>query len=222
MRFFALIFLILSCSVELNAQAEYTIDNELEKNNNVLAENLIQNLSVSRDSLVLENDRLFSKVEFYNDTFRKAFYFKPAVKVGMISLNELPLGSYTVMFYQSDMTIVFRINRKAKFENTMEALATEMSSEDLANDNTIDIASTTNGPVIFDDEQTKLTRKSKKDKLNADYQKKNFSGQALNKTLFLEEEGMYPYDLTNTKRDHVQTREDYRRTHLRPNGKPYD
>ena len=225
MRVLFIIYLIFCCNFKIVAQGSN--NNKLEKNINVLAENLVQNLTVSRDSLVLKNDKLFSKVHFYKDNFEKTFYFKPAVTEGKISLQELPLGSYSVMFYQTDKIIVFRVNRNSKFENTIESVAgSELTTDisltaDLPPLNT-DLASTDGGPVLFDDGQNRKQAVRKRTNLDDKNKNKKFSSATVNKNLILTEDGMYPYDLSNTKRDHVQTREDYRNTHLRPNGKPYD
>lgn len=233
MRLLVLLVVLCCCSAKGIAQKEVTY-NELEKNVNTLAEGLKQDLSVSRDSLVLKNDKLFSKIDFFNENFQKTFYFKPAVTEGKISLQELPLGSYSVMFYQTDKIIVFRINRKSKFENTIQALASTMdaeSSDELSNEvslksdipNNVDMAFASNGPSIIDDSEGNKDRSVKRNgNVESDYSKSNVRFNSKAKSTYLEEEGMYSYNLSNLKRDHVQTREEYRSTHLRPNGKPYD
>ena len=227
MRGVIIICLFFCCNTISIAQG--AIDNELEKNINVLAKNLKQNLTVSRDSLVLKNDKLFSKIHFYNKDFEKTFYFKPAVTEGKIPLEELPLGSYSVMFYQTDKIIVFRVNRTSKFENTMESMdGSEVGTENLLTADipplvNSDLASTDTGPALLDDDAQKRAQViRKRNNLYDNNKNKKFNSSSTKKNLLLTEDGMYPYDLSNTKRDHVQTREEYRRTHLRPNGKPYD
>lgn len=259
MRYTVLILFFLSLNLSVNAQVD--ADNLLEKNYNVLAENLIQDLSVSRDSLVLKNDKLFSKVHFFNENFEKTFYFKPAVTKGMISLQQLPLGSYSVMFYQTDKIIVFRIDRKSKFENTIESLDVKINPDalaeanidinrpasgidnkdlnsnpqskqslaisgsglDLDNPNNLDFASNgTNNIMLLDNANNNnklLKRRRNKDGVGTS---ENVNFRSKSKNSVLDEEGMHPYDLSNNNRDHVQTREEYRSTHLRPNGKPYN
>lgn len=233
MRNVVLVFLFFAVYSSLYAQLDYSVRNELERNVNVLASGLKQDLSVSKDSLVLENDKLFSKIKFFNDSFEKTFYFKPALKKGKIALEELPLGNYTVMFYQVDKIIVFRVNRKSKFNNTIESVSNKPLSDIAIKSDAdykqsvnpsleMDVAETSDDIILIDDNSQKKNRSRRKNKLDFDYRKKRALAKAKQKQLLLTEEGMYPYDLTNTKRDHVQTREEYRRTHLRPNGKPYD
>ena len=211
--------------------AQDEIQNQLSKNRNVLAKNLVQDLSVSKDSLVLTNDKLFSKVHFFKSDFEKTFYFKPAVKKGKISLHELPLGSYTVMFYQTDKIIVFRVDRRSKFDNTIKPLPANTPPGLLAantpnlnvDSNQRDLASSSEEPTIFDDDAKKSRYYRKKlDALDGEQPKNGIKSRSKSKLLVMEEEGMYTYNLSNMHRDHVQTREEYRRTHLRPNGKPYN
>jgi len=224
------ILVVLLC-FSLTVFAQDEIQNQLSKNRNVLAKNLVQDLSVSKDSLVLTNDKLFSKVHFFKNDFERTFYFKPAVTKGKISLHELPIGSYTVMFYQTDKIIVFRVDRRSKFDNTIKPLPANTPPSLLAANtpnlnvdrNQRDLASTSEEPTIFDDDSKKKRYYRKKvDRLNGEQPNDRIKTKAKPKMLVMEEEGMYTYNLSNMKRDHVQTREDYRRTHLRPNGKPYD
>lgn len=233
MRLLVILVVLCCCNAKGVAQIEVTY-NELEKNVNNLAQGLKQDLSVSKDSLVLKNDKLFSKIDFYNENFQKTFYFKPAVTEGKISLRELPLGSYSVMFYQTDKIIVFRINRKSKFENTIQAVASTIDTKSLdgLSNNTsltsdipddVDLAFASNGPSIIDDSEGAIDQSAKRNgNVDSDYSKSNVRFNSKAKSTYLEEEGMYSYNLSNLKRDHVQTREEYRSTHLRPNGKPYD
>ncbi len=127
MRYKLLFFGLFCFYISSHAQRE--INNDLEENVNILADNLKEKLSVSEDSLVLKNNKLFSKIKFFNDSFEKTFYFKPAVKEGKISLDELPLGSFSVMFYQTDKIIVFRVNRASRYENTIEPVS-DMDAEE--------------------------------------------------------------------------------------------
>ncbi|MEM6516065.1 MAG: hypothetical protein AAF688_07765 [Bacteroidota bacterium] len=236
MRKIILLLFSLLLSHVLFAQMDYSIRNEIERNYNMLADGLKQDLSVSKDSLVLVNEKLFSKIRFFNDTFDETFYFKPAVKKGMISLNELPLGSYTVMFYQSDMTIVLRVHRKSKFNNVMERLSAVAADNGIIesdisfeapihadSDNDIAINDEDDLSWLVDDSPKKKLKRQKNDgNLEYDAVPDKLNLFAKSKFTQLEEGKMHTYNLTVRDRDHVQTREEYRRTHLRPNGKPYD
>jgi len=254
------------------------IETMLKKNINPLASNLTEELTVSRDSLLLVNNLLFSKIRFFNQSqdFDKTFYFKPAVKRGKIALKDLPLGSYSVMFYQVDRIIVFRLDRLSKFKNTIKTAAPNDPAI-LATMDYVPRADNPNRPedTTFNTTQnnsfTNMTAGTSDFSLNTNSENRTATGLSntattsfnmpstedgydlastgsssnmitlldtglkpdpngqngktfgSNSMLFeTERQGMHPYDLSNQDRDHVQTREDYRSTHLRPNGKPYN
>ncbi len=181
----------------------YTI---LHKNINRLAYDLNHELSASQDSLVLNNKHLFHRVRFLNTTTEKIFSFSPRVKQASVSLRDLPLGSYTVMFYQEDKIIVFQIERllpykePPNFRTKITAIPVEDSgvNDDIASvDSGIDVIA--NG---LSSDRVQRTRKNDK----------NYK---------LRDGGYFSYNLTISDRLVVQSRAEYRRTHLRPNGKPY-
>ncbi|WP_040278832.1 hypothetical protein [Psychroserpens damuponensis] len=191
-----------------NAFAQEETFTLIKKNINPLAYELDHNLSDNQDSLLLENKYLFKKVRFISNTTEKVFDFKPAVKSAKISLEELPLGKYTVMFYQADKIIVFQIDRLlpfdyvAPFESDMAVAAladVELDVNDVASISTnIDLG-------LDIDNVSRSIANNNTDKAYAAFEDK------VSKT----------YDLSEQDRSKVQTRAEYRRTNLRPNGKPY-
>lgn len=177
----------------------------IRKNVNPLAFELDHNLSDSQDSLLLENKFLFKKVRFLNKTTEKVFEFKPAVKSAKIPLDQLPLGKYTVMFYQADKIIVFQIDRLLPFDYEYETdvamndvsdvnLDSDLAMAD-ANDNDLDHDTASLGSALntADKDFEELVTHVKKS-----------------------------YNISDSNRNNVMSRAEYRRTHLRPNGKPYN
>jgi hypothetical protein len=189
-----------------NAFAQEETYTTIRKNINPLAYELNHNLSDSQDSLLLENKFLFKKVRFLNKTTEKVFDFKPAVKSAKISLEELPLGKYTVMFYQADKIIVFQVDRLLPFDYVSPRLDTEVAVADL-------------GDVILDD-VTSITA-------DVDIDLESVTSSVANNNSDKEFEAFEQkvsmiYNLSEPDRTRVQTRAQYRSTHLRPNGKPYN
>lgn len=206
-----LVLFALFFSSNLFAQETYTT---IRKNVNPLAFNLDHDLSSTQDSLLLENKFLFKRVRFISDEAEKVFDFKPAVTSAKIPLDELPLGEYTVMFYQADKIIVFQIERILPFDTmyglTSEAVAlndTEISSDDNVALNDLE--------SISDDV----------DGVELEYDMANLSAAANGSDFDFENGVDYfskSYNISDIGRDNVQTRADYRRNNLRPNGKPYN
>ena len=197
------IFLFVSNSTAFAQEETYTT---IRKNINPLAYELNHNLSDSQDSLLLENKFLFKKVRFLNKTTEKVFDFKPAVKSAKISLENLPLGKYTVMFYQADKIIVFQVDRLLPFDyrSTLESDIAVADLGDLISDNAI-VSITTDDDLEIDNVSTSIANNSPDKEFEAFEEKLNLT-----------------YNLSETDRSKVQTRAQYRSTHLRPNGKPYN
>ena len=197
------IFLFVSNSTAFAQEETYTT---IRKNINPLAYELNHNLSDSQDSLLLENKFLFKKVRFLNKTTEKVFDFKPAVKSAKISLEDLPLGKYTVMFYQADKIIVFQVDRLLPFDyrSTLESDIAVADLGDLVSDNAI-VSITTDDDLEIDNVSTSIANNSPDKEFEAFEEKLNLT-----------------YNLSETDRSKVQTRAQYRSTHLRPNGKPYN
>ncbi len=188
---------ILFFSGSMFAQETYTT---IRKNVNPLAYDLDHNLSNAQDSLLLNNKYLFKRVRFISDNAEKVFDFKPAVKTAKIPLDELPLGQYTVMFYQADKIIVFQIDRLLPFDtfDTIESdvayTETEIVSEEIES-------------IDLEYDAPKIAAGT--NVIEADIEA-------------LEDHYIKSYNLSDMDRDYVQSRAEYRRNNLRPNGKPYN
>jgi len=224
------VILILIFSISFTAGfAQLKIANDLNKNVNIRANELDERLNKTKDSLILENEKLFSKVKFFNDNFEKIFRFEPATHLGKIALSELPLGAYSVMFFQEDKIIVFSLKRKANINNVVEPAKVSENSLATLEDNEEFIADTKyavsigrssaegnkgdSDTAITVDELVPLDGVQKNSVLG-----KNNKQVKTNKS----PKSSASYNLSNLDRENVQTREEYRKTHLRPNGKPYD
>ncbi|MGB3607500.1 MAG: hypothetical protein WBA19_10110 [Psychroserpens sp.] len=181
----------------------------LRKNYNPLAYDLDHNLSHTQDSLLLKNKTLFTKVRFINEENELIFDFNPAVKEAKIPLHELPLGKYTVMFYQKHKIIVFQVDKLKPFNLD----ASNFVDSDLASADFDDLILVNDVPKSFRAINNK----------NADGGISRTARHASDKNyIAFQEKMIVPYDLTEKDRSIVQTRAEYRNTHLRPNGKPYN
>ena len=114
---FTILILLLFMSSSVNAQKTYTT---IKKNVNLSVSNFTHQLSTSQDSLILESDIPFNKVRFLKDDYKKIFEFPGGVYNSKIPLNNLPLGKYTVLFYDEHKIIVFRLARLLPFEKKTE------------------------------------------------------------------------------------------------------
>lgn len=210
--FVIVIFLLISNSKAFAQEETYTT---IRKNVNPLAYELNHDLSDQQDSLLLENKYLFKKVRFVNKTTEKVFDFKPAVKSAKISLEELPLGKYTVMFYQADKIIVFQLDRLLPFDYT-SPLESDIAIADLED---TALASLDNAILVDDNDVASIST-------DFDLELDNLSSTLANNNSdkdyeAFEEKVSLSYNLTEKDRSKVQSRAEYRRTNLRPNGKPY-
>ena len=109
--------LLMSCGVY--AQKTYTT---IKKNVNLTASNFTHQLTTTQDSLVLESDVPFNKVRFLNGNYKKSIEFSGGVYKSKIPLNDLPLGQYTVLFYDVNKIIVFRLARLLPFKTKRERI----------------------------------------------------------------------------------------------------
>jgi len=114
---FPILILLLLISSSVTAQKTYTT---IKKNVNLTASNFTHQLSTTQDSLILESDIPFNKVRFLKDDFKKSFEFPGGIYNSKISLKDLPLGKYTVLFYDMKKIIVFRLARLLPFEKNQE------------------------------------------------------------------------------------------------------
>ncbi|WP_460218207.1 hypothetical protein [Psychroserpens sp. MEBiC05023] len=203
-RLYIIVLFLLVSSYSFAQEETYTV---IRKNVNSLAIDLSHDLSNTQDSLLLENKFLFKKVRFLNSTTEKVFDFKPAVKRAKIPLDQLPLGNYTVMFYQADKIIVFQIDRILPFDYKprmeTDVAVNELSVADLNMD--IAMADINDSDLEFYAANLNLAINDSEDKF-----------ESLENTITI------AYNLSNPNRSKVQSRAEYRRTHLRPNGKPYN
>lgn len=209
-----LVFFALFFGSNVSAQETYTT---IRKNVNPLAYNLNHDLSSTQDSLLLENKFLFKRVRFISDQAEKVFDFKPAVKKAKIPLDELPLGNYTVMFYQADKIIVFQIDRILPFDIThgLESDAIALNDDEVLSEDINALNSADFNRVEIDEVKG----------LKMEYDTVSFDVAANDPDLDLENDMdhyMKGYNISDIGRDNVQTRADYRRNNLRPNGKPYN
>lgn len=210
-----LVLFALFFNSSLSAQETYTT---IRKNVNPLAYDLSHELSNTQDSLLLENKFLFKRVRFISDQAEKVFDFKPAVKSAKIPLDELPLGDYTVMFYQADKIIVFQIERLLPF-NPLSGI----ESDAIAMNDDVEILS--EDDIAITDAVSLSNDTSDIDGVELDYETTNLNVATKGADLNLENEMEYftkAYNISDPNRDNVQTRADYRRNNLRPNGKPYN
>ena len=114
---FTILILLLLINGSAYAQKTYTT---IKKNLNFTANNFTHELTTTQDSLILESDVPFNKVRFLNGDFKKVFEFSSWVYKSKIPLNELPLGKYTVLFYDESKIIVFRLARLLPFDKSAE------------------------------------------------------------------------------------------------------
>ncbi|WP_456440348.1 hypothetical protein [Psychroserpens sp.] len=208
-----LVLFALFFSGNLSAQETYTT---IRKNVNPLAFNLNHDLSTTQDSLLLDNKFLFKRVRFISKQAEKVFDFKPAVKSAKVPLDELPLGKYTVMFYQADKIIVFQIERVLPFDpmSGIESDALALNDSEILSDDIDEVA--LNDSESLSDEF---------DGVELEYDTANLNVATNGADLDFEngiEHFTKAYNISDPGRDNVQTRADYRRNNLRPNGKPYD
>jgi hypothetical protein len=114
---FSIFIMLVLMSSSVRAQKTYTT---IKKNVNFTASNFTHQLSASQDALILEGDVPFNKVRFLSDEYKKSFEFSDGVHKSEISLKELPLGKYTVLFYDVKKIIVFRLARLLPFEKKQD------------------------------------------------------------------------------------------------------
>ncbi|PWK18194.1 hypothetical protein [Xanthomarina spongicola] len=216
------------------------------KNVNKIAKSLNHDLNTSGDTLYLDSKFALNKIEIIGDSNLKEFAINDETKNLQIPLNDLPIGDYTFAVVLTEghddtyiyrKTIVFKVSRLIPIElgNQMEmnTLPTNMS---LHGDQI----------AILDLSENKIIKKMKKpvhlashidetNKLSAisgntisNNQTQAFDDLENIKTTneIIKEKPIRfkAYNLTDIRyRNHnIQSREDYRRNNLRPNGRRYD
>ena len=114
---FSIFILLVLMSSSIRAQKTFTT---IKKNVNFTASNFTHQLSTAQDVLILESDVPFNKVRFLSESYKTSIEYLGGVHKSKISLKELPLGKYTVLFYDLKKIIVFRLTRLLPFEKKQE------------------------------------------------------------------------------------------------------
>lgn len=192
-----------------NAQKQYTT---ILKNFNPEAQNLYHELSPQGDTLFLKAESIFYKVTFLNSLDKKVYKFNPPLLEANIPLHDIIVGDYTVLVYKKDRIIVFHIKRLVEIEMPetrvpeMEIYAgieSGFGSVALAN-----APEQKNNQLIENiDVLSESIQLASQENVGEGLPELNMARRA--------------YDLSSLDRTGMQTREEYRRSNLRPNGKPY-
>ena len=196
-----------------NAQKEYTT---ISKNINPDASALYHDLSPQGDSLILKYESIFYKVTFLNSLDRRVYKFNPPVKEAKISLRDIIVGDYTVLVYGKDRIIVFHISRLLEIDKPEELLAVkEMPMVNLPMSNisqmTISLNEIPMNQIAMEDVGNFETSD-----INLAVNDHNLNVDQVNLITKVRD-----YNLSDLNREGMQSREEYRRNNLRPNGKPY-
>ena len=111
------------------------------------------------------------------------------------------------MFYQADKIIVFQIDRKLPFDYERPT-ETDVAFNDMEDaDLDLDVASADTSDVDLELDNANMSLINNNN--DKDYE-------------VFEEKISMTYNISEPDRSKVQSRAEYRRTHLRPNGKPYE
>ncbi|MEO6346557.1 MAG: hypothetical protein ABIO60_01485 [Aquaticitalea sp.] len=198
---------------KVHAQKEYTT---ISKNINPDARALYHDLSANGDSLYLKYESIFYKVTFLNSLDRKVYKYNPPAKEAKISLHELIVGDYTVLIYGKDRIIVFHISRLLEIENLKELVV--IKERPLAQLMTAEISKikTSLNEITMNQIANDNIMDYETDELNVALNDDN-----LNAVQPIYRNTIKFYNLSDVYREGMQTREDYRRNNLRPNGKLY-
>lgn len=201
------------------AQKQFTT---ISKNINPEAASLYHDLSPQGDSLYLKSESIFYKVTFLNSLDRKVYNFNPPVLEGKISLHDIIVGDYTVLVYKKDRIIVFHISRLLEINIPTEMIA----SKSISVSQNLPIIS----PMIS---QVKVKERARSKRISNGFTidenfevglkelKVSVNDEKFNKLPTINASKLIAYNLTNSDRKNMQSREDYRKNNLRPNGKPY-
>jgi len=204
-----------------NSFAQEDTYTSIRKNINPLAYDLDHSLSNTQDSLLLENKFLFKRVRFLNKTTEKVFDFKPAVMSAKIPLNELPLGKYAVMFYQADKIIVFQIDRLLPLDYKLPLNSDVAINVKQDDDLEVDVVSLSISDADLDADMAS----SDFNNIDLELDIANLSlvtSHADDTQEMFAEKITMTYNISEPDRSKVMTRAEYRSTHLRPNGRPYN
>ena len=196
----------------VHAQKDYTT---ISKNINPEAESLYHDLSPKGDSLYLKGESIFYKVTFLNSLDRKVYPFNPPVLEGKIPLHDIIVGDYTVLVYMKDRIIVFHISRLLEIETPTEMIANhDMNIEKPLLSN----SALTERPI------SKIVMNEIKNYNDMELEIKDLNVAINTPNLEMEKSTRSvakSYDLSSMDRTNMQSRDEYRRNNVRPNGKPY-
>jgi len=220
------------------------------KNVNKTAENLKHHLNTSGDTLYLESKFDLNRIEIIGTDGLKTFAINNITKDIRVPLNSLPMGDYTFAVVQTEgrddtyiytKTIVFKISRLLPIDMDISRGITPLNASiylaggtipilDLAENKIItdfpaamDLASMEdNKPVHLDyTSMESLVALQEKENLDAKHLRTKKIDNILerNKPAYSK-----AYNITDIRsgNQNIQSRADYRRNNLRPNGLPYD
>lgn len=201
------------------AQKEYTT---ISKNINSEAQSLYHDLSPKGDSLYLGAESIFYKVTFLNSLDRKVYTFNPPVLKAKIPLHDIIVGDYTVMVYKKDRIIVFHISRLLEIAKPSEILksndviiGSDITKINLPVIKKVKTRERAISKVASNEIKYEFDFKLSMAELKNSVSDTNINGEVL------ADNSPLPYNITSMNRKNMQSREDYRRENLRPNGKSY-
>lgn len=100
------IFFSLITSLNFNAQAQNDFA-KLERNVNIRAKGLVQQLNKTKDTLILQSESLINKVYSVSTNYEREVDMEVNEKRIKIPLNELSRGKHVFVAVQSPIRIVF-------------------------------------------------------------------------------------------------------------------
>lgn len=205
------------------------------KNVNKTAKSLNHDLNTSGDTLFIESVYKLNKIEIIGDSNLKEFAIHDSIQHLQIPLNDLPLGDYTIAVLLTEgydetyiyrKTIVFKVSRllpiDLRMKNDMNILTTNMSYQG----DQIAILDISENKIIKVLPKTiHLANEIDEANVASTNQTQGINNKEIPNEVIKEKPLTYKaYNLTDIRyRNHnIQSREDYRRNNLRPNGRSYD
>jgi len=214
-KFLYTILLILSTFV-INAQESILIPNT-----NIDAKELVHSLNKTNDSLVLNCDYIIYKVEIFNSEYMKIYEINK--KEIQLPLTELPLGRFSIAVFTNRKIIMINLLRNKPYTISKPVPrvikdTTPKVIPKLVNERTV--YDTIRYKNIINKKYTVIYE----DIINETYDtirniQKSFKVKDTTITI-----RSIPYNISTKRNDYrviKQTREDFRKYNLRPNGTPY-
>lgn len=211
----------------------------LNKNRNDKANGLVQELNKVADTLFLKSDKDILRVNFLSHSTKEKLQVDVGTANISIPLYHFGKGRYTIAVYREDKIIAFDINRirdiltpdgaSDNFEESM--LEASLSDNEKVKRGMKKRPEKKEKEVIVDKGPTerdikKKVLEEKKKELASEEEKPSERDKRLEALAnrSKKESTTMVYNLSNKGNDTLvrQSREEYRRNHLRPNGKPYD